>query len=207
MHGVKWNVIYGAALVKLAFASPIARLVDARPFAQNHELINSSVPSTTVNDILYVTRRAPGAGPSPYPYGTPWTNEMSWKGWDSNNGGADRVQGQHIHDTYSAVKAMTVYAWHEADGKTATFKRWFSESDADNVKKVLEQIMDMNSLIPEALPQMKDRVLDRADYKSKCIKSTSLNAYTTRKTGRRHVCPHGLSKPNLATLTCDKLDG
>jgi hypothetical protein len=131
---------------------------------------------------------------------------MSWENWDPTNTGADRAQGQQLHDAYVHVKAMAVYAWQEADKKSLTFKRWFAEADADNVKKVLERIMDMGALIPEAVPRMKDRILDRADYRGKCIKQPSLNAYTAPKTGRHHFCAFGLGKPNLSTLKCDDLD-
>jgi hypothetical protein len=35
------------------------------------------------------------------------------------------------------MKEMIVFAWREADAKTPTFKRWFAESDVDNMKNVL----------------------------------------------------------------------
>ena len=131
---------------------------------------------------------------------------MQWENWKPKNAN-DKRDGEMIHNAYTNMKGMAVYAWHEADGKTETFKRWFAEADADKVKKVFERIMDMNALIPDTLPRMKNRILDRKDFKDKCKNDRFLNAYTLKKAGRFHICDNGIKQPDIDTLTCAKLDG
>jgi hypothetical protein len=130
---------------------------------------------------------------------------MSWEGWNPQDTSTERDDGVRLHDAYESMKEMTVLAWREADAKTAMFKRWFAESDADNVKNVLGRIMDRTLSVPEAQPRLTSRVLDRTDFGNGC-RIMGMNAYTARTIERHHVCPHGLEKPDLTTMVCDDLD-
>lgn len=143
--------------------------------------------------------------PSSYPYGDEHVNEMRWRGWDPQDTGTERGEGQQLHDAYETMGEMVVLAWHEADAKTPTFERWFANSDSESVKNVLGRIVDMTLPVPEYHSRMKDRVLERTDYSNLCT-TGEVNGYTSPISGRHHICPAGHSKPNLATMTCDDLD-
>ncbi|KAF2833771.1 hypothetical protein CC86DRAFT_389905 [Ophiobolus disseminans] len=130
---------------------------------------------------------------------------MKWKRWNPQDTGTERDEGRRIHDDYTTMKEMAIFAWREADAKTATFKRWFAESDAQNVKNVLGRIMDMSLTVPEAHPRMKDRVLYRDDFGQQCDGKTY--AYTTTKSAKHHFCPRGLAQPSMARMVCNDLDG
>jgi hypothetical protein len=93
---------------------------------------------------------------------------MSWEGWNPQDTFTERDDGMRLHDVYESMEEMTVLAWREADAKTATFKRWFAESVADNVKNVLGRIIDMTLPVPEAQPRLTSRVLDRTDFGNGC---------------------------------------
>ena len=57
---------------------------------------------------------------------------------------------------------MVAFAWTEADQKTDSFKRWFDEGDADNVKKVLERLITPTG-IQQPTEQMKDWICEKDD--------------------------------------------
>jgi hypothetical protein len=93
-------------------------------------------------------------------------NELG--GWNDHDTGAEYADAQKLPEAYATIKEMVADAWYEADAKTPTFKRWFAESDAGNVKKGLERGKDMTVPNPEAQPRTKDRILRRNDYRDKC---------------------------------------
>lgn len=98
---------------------------------------------------------------------------------------------------------MVTLAWNEADGKTDTFKRWFDENDADNVKKVLERVVDISTKRPN--DRMANWICEKDDISNFCKATT--NAYTISQKGIFHFCPFGLQKPNARDQTCTDLDG
>ncbi len=69
-------------------------------------------------------------------------NEPQYLNWDPNDNGQQKADASKIHNGYDDMINMVYFAWVEADSKSDTFKRWFNEGDADNVKKVLEKIID-----------------------------------------------------------------
>ena len=99
---------------------------------------------------------------------------------------------------------MVYFAWKEADSKSDTFKRWFDEGDADNVKKVLEKIVDPTG-VGSANPLMKQWVCQQDDAYNRCTGTT--NAWSAWQRGYFHMCPKGLQNPNIRDLTCSNLDG
>jgi hypothetical protein len=124
---------------------------------------------------------------------------MRWKNWNAEDTDIERTKGLRLHDAYAIMKQMVVNAWPAADARAPTFKRRFDEADADNVKNVLGRIMDMSLPVPEALPQMKDRVLYRDDFGGQYDPRTY--TYTTRKSGTHHFCDRDLTQPDIATIT------
>lgn len=153
--------------------------------------------------------RVPDIEPSAYPYGSEHEDEMRWRGWNPQaaEDAPERLNAIAIHAAYDTMKEMTVLAWQEAEAKTATFKRWFAEADAENVKNVLGQIVDMSDpAAPKMQPRMSDRVLERDDSADLCTRrGEDANGYTDPPSGKHHVCPAGLAKPNLATMVCADL--
>lgn len=98
---------------------------------------------------------------------------------------------------------MVYFAWVEANSKSVTFKRWFDEGDADNVKKVLEKILDPNG-VGQANPLMTQWVCQQDDDANECIGAR--NAWSASPKGIFHMCPKGLQLPNIRDLTCSNLD-
>lgn len=99
---------------------------------------------------------------------------------------------------------MVAFAWREADSKTETFKRWFDEADADNVKKVLEKVVSSQG-VQQPTVLMKDWICEQNDVKGACRPTT--NAYSVSNKGQFHLCPPGVAQPNAADLKCSDLDG
>jgi hypothetical protein len=129
---------------------------------------------------------------------------MRWINWDPKTTGVQRDDGRKLHDAYPAFKDMDVYAWHEANAKTPTFKRWFAESDAENVKNVLGSIVDMSLPVPEVSSSMTKRALYRDDFGNNCDPGTY--AYSTAGTNKHRFCDRGMRLPQLDSLTCSSLD-
>ena len=74
--------------------------------------------------------------PSSYPYGNSITKGFSWLGWDPRDQ-SQKNDAVKLHSAYDDKLNMVYFAWREADAKSDTFKLWFDEGDADNVKKGL----------------------------------------------------------------------
>lgn len=99
---------------------------------------------------------------------------------------------------------MIAFAWREADQKTDTFKRWFDENNAQDVKNVLEKMVSQGGL-QQPTPLMKRWICERDDVKGVC--TPGKNAYSVSNKGQFHLCPPGVAQPNAADLTCSSLDG
>ncbi|KAL8652672.1 MAG: hypothetical protein Q9210_002548 [Variospora velana] len=99
---------------------------------------------------------------------------------------------------------MVYFAWVEADRKSDTFKRWFDEGDADNVKKVLEKIVDPKG-VGQANPLMTQWVCQQDDAFNRCTGTS--RAWSAWQRGVFHMCPPGLQRPNIRDLRCSDLDG
>lgn len=99
---------------------------------------------------------------------------------------------------------MISFAWREADQVTATFKRWFDEANAPDVKKVLEKLVSQTG-IQQPTPLMKEWICEREDVQNGCT-SPGKNAYSVSNRGQFHFCPAGINRPNTRDLTCADLD-
>lgn len=97
---------------------------------------------------------------------------------------------------------MIYFAWKEADAKSDIFKRWFAESDSENVKKVLERIVDTKG-VGNAVPMMKDWVLLRNDEANRC--ADGKGGYSIYNKGKFHICPYGFGRPRADTKKCTDL--
>ena len=131
-------------------------------------------------------------------------NEPQYINWDPNDNGQQKADAGKVHNGYDDMINMVYFAWVEANGKSDTFKRWFDEGDADNVKKVLEKIVDPTG-VGQANPLMTQWVCQQDDAYNRC-KSTT-NAWSASERGYFHICPKGLQLPNIRDLTCSNLDG
>lgn len=175
--------------------SLLAALAAASPVAQ-------PLLSTPVRSVPDLVKRV-DLGPSQYPYGTPLQNEFSWHGWDPNDNG-QKADAQKIHDAYDDWTNMVAFAWTEADQKTDSFKRWFDEGDADNVKKVLERLITRTG-IQQPTEQMKDWICEKDDIIGGC--KPGKNAYSVSNKGQFHMCPPAIALPRAKDLKCSDLDG
>ncbi|KAF2733896.1 hypothetical protein EJ04DRAFT_564753 [Polyplosphaeria fusca] len=160
----------------------------------------TKVTSVTSPDLV---ERA-GTGPSAYPYGISSPNDFSWLDWDPQDQGTQKAEGQKIYSAWGDMQYMIYFAWKEADKKSTIFKRWFDEADADNVKKVLERIVDFSGA-GSPTPLMKDWVCERNDNFGRC--TGQKNAWSAWQRGVFHICPHGLAQPDAKNLQCTDLDG
>ena len=142
-------------------------------------------------------------GPSAYPYGPELLNEFRWHGWDPNDQG-QKADAEKIHSAYDDWANMIAFAWREADQITDTFKRWFDESNAQDVKNVLERMVSQSG-VQQPTELMKDWICEKDDIKGQC--TPGRNAYSVANRGIFHFCPQGLQKPNARDMTCDVLDG
>ena len=124
-------------------------------------------------------------GPSAYPYGPELLNEFRWHGWDSNDQG-QRANAEKIHTAYDDWANMVAFAWREADQKTDTFKRWFDESNAQDVKNVLERMVSQSG-VQQPTELMKDWICEKDDIKGEC--KPGRNAYSIPNKGYFHFCP------------------
>jgi hypothetical protein len=161
-----------------------------------------SSPSITTALAPDLVKRV-DADPSAYPYGIATTNEFSWLGWDPTATDAQRDDGVKLHNAYSDMLNMVYFAWKEADAKSATFKRWFDEGDADNVKNVLTKILDPAG-VGQATELMKSWVSQREDTYQRC--TGEKNAWSAYQRGIFHICPKGIAQPNARDLKCSDLD-
>ncbi|KAI4116552.1 MAG: hypothetical protein LQ338_007691 [Usnochroma carphineum] len=159
-------------------------------------------PDRVLRSLPSLVKRV-GLGPSPYPYGNGGLNEFSWHEWDPNDSG-QKSDAVKIHNAYNDMTNMVAFAWREADSKTETFKRWFDEADADNVKKVLEKVVSSQG-VQQPTVLMKDWICEQNDVKGACRPTT--NAYSVSNKGQFHLCPPGVAQPNAADLKCSDLDG
>ena len=157
---------------------------------------------TAVRSVPDLVKRV-DLGPSAYPYGSELTNEFSWHGWDPTDQG-QKADALKIHNAYDTWTNMIAFAWREADHKTDTFKRWFDESNAQDVKNVLEKMVSQSG-IQQPTPLMKGWICERDDVKGAC--SAGKNAYSVSNKGQFHLCPPGLALPNTGDLKCSDLDG
>lgn len=130
-------------------------------------------------------------------------NEPQYLNWDPNDDG-QKADALKIHNGYADMINMVYFAWREADSKSDTFKRWFDEGDADNVKKVLEKIVNPTG-VGQANPLMTQWICQQNDENNRC--TATRNAWSAGSKGIFHMCPKGLQQPNLGDLTCSNLDG
>lgn len=132
---------------------------------------------------------------------------MRYENWDPTDAD-EAIDGIKIHETWEPMLLMAELAWHEADQRTATFRRWFDVGDADKVKSVFERILhpDQNTL--KAAELLSDIVVDRSDFHNNdCQSSPFPNAYTLATTGRMHFCTRAFTQPYMEELECSDLDG
>lgn len=163
-----------------------------------------SAPSLTARSNSAIVERAPGAQPSDYPYGTPHVNEPQYLNWYPNDNGQQKADAGKIHNGYADMINMVYFAWVEADKNSNTFKRWFDQGDADNVKKVLEKILDPKG-VGQANPLMTQWVCQQDDQFNRC--TGTRRAWSASNRGYFHMCPLGLQQPNIGDLKCSDLDG
>ena len=130
-------------------------------------------------------------------------NEPQYLNWDPNDNGQQKADAGKIHNGHDDMINMVYFAWVEADRKSDIFKRWFDEGDADNVKRVLEKIVDPRG-VGQANPLMTQWVCQQDDEDNRCTGTS--NAYSASRRGIFHFCPRGLQQPNIRDLTCSNLD-
>ena len=100
---------------------------------------------------------------------------------------------------------MIYFAWKEADARSATFKRWFDEADAEHVKSVLSKIVDPDG-VGQAAPLMRDWICDKDDKPNLCNTGPGKNAYSISNKGIFHLYPRCLVYLNTRALKCSDLD-
>ncbi len=90
-----------------------------------------------------------------------------------------------------------------------TFKRWFDAGDAEKVKNVFANMVSTDQTINPVPPDLIPRItLEQADWLGRCAATDRIvNAYMSFVSGRFHLCPVGIARPNAVEVSCSQLDG
>lgn len=127
---------------------------------------------------------------------------FKWVNWDPQNTN-DKNDGERIAQAFIEWRDLVAAgAKAAADTNGATFKRWFGTGPLSDIKAVFTNMWDGSN--PTTM--ISNMVLDRKDFSNQEANHPTMAAYTIPGTGRFHVCPYGLKRPQLSEITCDSLD-